>query len=80
MSTRVYLASSEGESGKSAIALGLLRALLGAAGRGGVFRPLVPAPRPAPPVLPLLSSPPGIRSPPAAGGSPHHPPPRPGAP
>ncbi len=41
MSTRVYLASSEAESGKSAIALGLLTALLGEAGRVGVFRPVV---------------------------------------
>jgi len=41
MTTRVYVASSEGETGKSAIALGLLAALSGRAGRVGVFRPVV---------------------------------------
>lgn len=69
MSTRVYLASSEGESGKSAIALGLLRALLGAAGRVGVFRPVVADTGQADPVLALLSSRLGIGSAAASGVS-----------
>ena len=41
MATRVYLASSEGLSGKSAIALGLLDQLSRRVGRVGVFRPIV---------------------------------------
>lgn len=43
MATSVYLASSEGLSGKSAIALGLLDQLSRRVGRVGVFRPIVRA-------------------------------------
>ena len=41
MATSIYLASTEGGSGKSAIALGLLEHLARTAGRVAVFRPLV---------------------------------------
>jgi len=43
VATSVYLASSEGLSGKSAIALGLLDQLCRRVGRVGVFRPIVRA-------------------------------------
>jgi len=43
VATSVYLASSEGVSGKSAIALGLLDQLSRRVGRVGVFRPIVRA-------------------------------------
>jgi len=43
VATSVYLASSEGLSGKSAIALGLLDQLSRRVGRVGVFRPIVRA-------------------------------------
>ncbi|MEO9326385.1 phosphate acetyltransferase [Gordonia aurantiaca] len=38
--TSIYLASAEGESGKSAVALGLLALLAATGGRVGVFRPI----------------------------------------
>ncbi len=43
MSTSVYIASSEGLSGKSAVALGVLDQLSRRVGRVGVFRPIVRA-------------------------------------
>ena len=69
MSTRVYLASSEAESHKSAIALGLLTALLGEAGRVGVFRPVVADGDEPDGVLELLGSRLGSSSAAAAGVS-----------
>ena len=41
MTASIYLTSSEGRSGKSAVALGVLDALLPHAPRVGVFRPLI---------------------------------------
>ncbi|HPF79523.1 phosphate acetyltransferase [Nostocoides australiense] len=55
MSTRVYIASGEAHSGKSAIAMGLVSALARHAGRVGIFRPVVTDPE-ADPVLTLLAS------------------------
>lgn len=43
MSSSIYLTSAEGRSGKSAVALGVLDALLADAPRVGVFRPLIRA-------------------------------------
>ncbi len=47
MATSLYLASAEGFSGKSAVALGLLDQLSRRVGGGGVFRPIVRADDPA---------------------------------
>jgi phosphate acetyltransferase len=41
MASSVYVASAEGESGKSTVALGMLELLTGRVGRVGVFRPIV---------------------------------------
>ena len=41
MVASLYLTSAEGRSGKSAVALGVLDALLADAPRVGVFRPLI---------------------------------------
>ncbi len=41
MTTSVYLASSEGQSGKSAVALGILDQLARRVSRVAVFRPVV---------------------------------------
>ncbi|WP_449278246.1 phosphate acetyltransferase [Leucobacter sp. GX24907] len=41
MATSMYLTSAEGRSGKSAVALGVLDAMLAGAPRVGVFRPLI---------------------------------------
>jgi phosphate acetyltransferase len=41
MASSVYVASAEGESGKSTVALGMLELLVGRVGRVGVFRPIV---------------------------------------
>ena len=41
MATSVYLASSEGQSGKSAVAVGILHQLSRRVGRVAVFRPVV---------------------------------------
>ncbi|HEX6235503.1 MAG TPA: phosphate acetyltransferase [Jiangellaceae bacterium] len=41
MASSVYVASAEGESGKSTVALGVLELLVGRVGRVGVFRPIV---------------------------------------
>ena len=41
MATSVFLASSEGQSGKSAVAVGILDQLSRRVGRVGVFRPMV---------------------------------------
>lgn len=43
MAASIYLTSAEGRSGKSAVALGVLDALLAEAPRVGVFRPLIRA-------------------------------------
>ena len=42
----VYVAAPEGDTGKSTVALGLLRILAGTVQRVGVFRPVTVAPRP----------------------------------
>ena len=41
MTASIYLTSAEGRTGKSAIAIGVLDALLADAPRVGVFRPLI---------------------------------------
>ena len=41
MTASIYLTSAEGRTGKSAVALGVLDALLADAPRVGVFRPLI---------------------------------------
>ena len=43
MTRSVYVASPEGQTGKSAVALGLLDALVREVGSVGIFRPLIPA-------------------------------------
>ncbi len=61
MSRSVYVASVEGQTGKSAVALGLLDALIREVGSVGVFRPLIsPAGRGRDVILDLLVSRPGI--------------------
>ena len=47
-SSAVYVAAPEGDTGKSTVALGLLRILAGTVQRVGVFRPVTVAPRPVP--------------------------------
>ncbi|MDO8394665.1 MAG: AAA family ATPase, partial [Dietzia sp.] len=44
-SSAVYVAAPEGDTGKSTVALGLLRILAGTVQRVGVFRPVTVAPR-----------------------------------
>lgn len=56
MSTRVYVAASDRAAGKSGIALGLVGALAGQAGRVGVFRPVVTSLTEPDPVLTLLAT------------------------
>lgn len=56
MAASIYLTSAEGRSGKSAIALGVLDALLADAPRVGVFRPLIRAGADRDRVLELLRS------------------------
>ncbi|WP_168703919.1 phosphate acetyltransferase [Gordonia paraffinivorans] len=54
-STSIYLASAEGETGKSVVALGLLALLAATGGRVGVFRPITKAgPAGRDPMLDLL--------------------------
>ena len=48
-SSAVYVVAPEGDTGKSTVALGLLRILAGTVQRVGVFRPVTVAPRPASP-------------------------------
>ena len=48
-SSAVYVVAPEGDTGKSTVALGLLRILAGTVQRVGVFRPVTVAPRPAGP-------------------------------
>jgi phosphate acetyltransferase len=66
MSRSVYVASSEGLTGKSAVALGLLDALVREVGSVGVFRPLTtvgahPGPGERDLVVELLVSQPGVQ-------------------
>ncbi|WP_307866596.1 phosphate acetyltransferase [Leucobacter chromiisoli] len=56
MAASIYLTSAEGRSGKSAVALGVLDALLADAPRVGVFRPLIRAGAERDRVLELLRS------------------------
>jgi phosphate acetyltransferase len=53
--TSIYLAGTEAQSGKSAVAVGLLHQLTRRAGRVGVFRPIVRAGRPDELVATLLA-------------------------
>ncbi|MGO2111409.1 MAG: phosphate acetyltransferase [Pseudoclavibacter sp.] len=46
MTSSIYLTSSQSHSGKSTVALGIIDALSGTAGRIGVFRPLIQADEP----------------------------------
>ncbi|UVE96948.1 phosphate acetyltransferase [Dietzia sp. B32] len=48
-SSAVYVVAPEGDTGKSTVALGLLRILAGTVQRVGVFRPVTVAPRPTTP-------------------------------
>lgn len=48
-SSAVYVVAAEGDTGKSTVALGLLRILAGTVQRVGVFRPVTVAPRPPAP-------------------------------
>ncbi|MDO5052871.1 MAG: phosphate acetyltransferase [Pseudoclavibacter sp.] len=54
MGTGIYITSSEGHSGKSAVVLGILDTLRRRAGRVGVFRPIVAGGESRDPVLELL--------------------------
>ncbi|MBN9611857.1 MAG: AAA family ATPase, partial [Actinobacteria bacterium] len=56
MVASIYLTSAEGRTGKSAVALGVLDALLADAPRVGVFRPLIRSRRERDRVLELLRS------------------------
>ena len=59
MATSIYVAGTEAQSGKSAVAVGLLDQLSRRAGRVGVFRPIVRAGAPDELVQTLLSQLPG---------------------
>lgn len=56
MTASIYLTSAEGRTGKSAVAIGMLDALLAHAPRVGVFRPLIRGGGPRDRVLELLRS------------------------
>src|ERR1700712_5525647 len=60
MSRSVYLASPEGLSGKSSVALGLVDLLSQRVGRVGVYRPVFDSVPPIDPVTELLVAPPGV--------------------
>src|SRR6478609_3558178 len=60
MSRSVYIASPEGLSGKSAVALGLVDLLSNRVGRVGVFRPVVDSVGEVDPVVELLVGHPGV--------------------
>ncbi len=60
MSRSVYIASPDGVSGKSAVALGLVDLLCRRAGRVGVFRPVLPSADQRDPILELLVGHPGV--------------------
>lgn len=62
MATSIYVAGTEAQSGKSAVAVGLLDQLSRRAGRVGVFRPIVRAGQPDELVETLLSLLPGTLS------------------
>lgn len=62
MATSIYVAGTEAQSGKSAVAVGLLDQLSRRAGRVGVFRPIVRAGEPDELVHTLLSQLPGAPS------------------
>ncbi|WP_371029646.1 phosphate acetyltransferase [Pseudoclavibacter sp. JSM 162008] len=56
MGTSIYITSSEGHSGKSAVALGVVNALSRSIGRVGVFRPIVQSAEVRDDILELLLS------------------------
>jgi phosphate acetyltransferase len=60
MSRSVYIASPEGLSGKSAVALGLVDLLSRRVGRVGVFRPVIDSVGEVDPVVELLVGHPGV--------------------
>ncbi|GAA2093488.1 phosphate acetyltransferase [Microlunatus panaciterrae] len=60
MTRSVYVASPEGQTGKSAVALGLLDALLREVGSVGVFRPITNSTQEVDWIVDLLVSQPGI--------------------
>jgi phosphate acetyltransferase len=60
MSRSVYIASPDGVSGKSAVALGLVDLLSRRAGRVGVFRPVLASADERDPIVELLVSHPGV--------------------
>ncbi len=60
MSRSVYIASPEGLSGKSAVALGLVDLFSRRVGRVGIYRPIVDTVEPIDPVVELLLAHPGV--------------------
>src|SRR6478609_1436040 len=60
MSRSVYIASPEGLSGKSSVALGLVDLLSQRVGRVGVYRPVIDSVAPTDPVIELLVAHPGV--------------------
>ena len=62
MSRSVYIASPEGLSGKSSVALGLVDLLSRRVGRVGVYRPVIDSVGAADPVIELLVAHPGRRT------------------
>jgi len=60
MSRSVYIASPEGQSGKSSVALGLVDLLSRQVGRVGVFRPVIDSTGPTDPIVELLVGHPGV--------------------
>src|SRR6478609_6873289 len=63
MSRSVYIASPEGLSGKSAVALGLVDLLSRRVGRVGVYRPVIDSIEDIDPVIELLVGHPGVNQP-----------------
>src|SRR5690349_25177402 len=61
MSRSVYIASPEGLSGKSAVAVGLVDLLSRRVGRVGVFRPIIDREHENDSVVDLLIAHPGVR-------------------
>src|SRR3954471_19114197 len=60
MSWSVYIASPEGLSGKSSVALGLVDLLCRQVGRVGIYRPVIDSVGAADPVIELLVAHPGV--------------------
>ena len=60
MSRSVYIASPEGLSGKSSVALGLVDLFSRRVGRVGIYRPVIDSVEPLDPVIELLVAHPGV--------------------